>query len=55
MFLPGESMDKEAWRATVRGVAKSRTNYYKDKIFKFNSTVLSCRKIKASDRVNLAT
>jgi len=30
-------------------------NYYKDKIFKFNSTILGCGKIKASDRVNLAT
>jgi len=25
VFLTGESMDRGAWRATVRGVAKSRT------------------------------
>ena len=25
VFLPGESMDRGAWRATVHGVAKSQT------------------------------
>ena len=25
LFLPGESMDRGAWRATVHGVAKSQT------------------------------
>ena len=30
IFLPGESVDREAWQATVHGVAKSQTrlSYY---------------------------